>query len=113
MNKKYKIVAPVRTYNGLSGGVYFTQGVGYTDDDHLAKWFKSRGYEVIEQNAAPKKEAKAAKEEDDESKIEIPKEVAEKVIEEDDEQEEEEEEGEADESDTKPANSRKVKRNKK
>lgn len=45
---KFKIETPVRTYNGLSAGVPFTQGVGYTDSEERMRWFKSKGYKVTE-----------------------------------------------------------------
>ena len=49
---KYKIETPVRTYNGLSAGVPFIQGVGYTDSEERMKWFKSKGYKVTNQEEA-------------------------------------------------------------
>lgn len=41
-----KIIAPNKQYTGLSASVSFINGVGETDDLHLIKWFKDKGYEV-------------------------------------------------------------------
>lgn len=43
-----KIYAPNQKYNGVSASVRFVNGVGETDDEHLIKWFKSKGYKVEE-----------------------------------------------------------------
>lgn len=43
-----KIIAPNKQYNGVSATVRFINGEGETDDAHLIKWFKSKGYEVEE-----------------------------------------------------------------
>lgn len=41
-----KIIAPNKEFNGLSAGVTFVNGVGYTDDENAIRWFSSRGYTV-------------------------------------------------------------------
>lgn len=43
---RYTVKAPEKTYNGTSASVSFRDGVGYTDSEHLAEWFKEHGYEV-------------------------------------------------------------------
>lgn len=42
-----KIVAPVKI-TGLRVGIPFTEGVAETSNEWLIQWFKSHGYEVIE-----------------------------------------------------------------
>lgn len=44
-----KIVAPNRGYTGISAGVSFASGRGETDDPRLIKWFKDKGYEVVDE----------------------------------------------------------------
>lgn len=44
-----KIYAPNRQYTGLSASVMFVNGVGETSDPHLIKWFRERGYKVVEE----------------------------------------------------------------
>lgn len=39
-----KIYAPNKDYNGVSASVTFVRGVGETENPHLIKWFKERGY---------------------------------------------------------------------
>ena len=41
-----KIYAPVKDFNGWRNNVRFVNGVGETDNPHLAEWFESRGYKV-------------------------------------------------------------------
>jgi hypothetical protein len=41
-----KIEAPNRGHNGLTAGVQFKDGVGHTDDERIADWFRNRGYTV-------------------------------------------------------------------
>ena len=41
-----KIYAPNKEYNGISAGIYFTNGEAETDNPHLIEWFKEKGYEV-------------------------------------------------------------------
>ncbi|MHB9909241.1 Rho termination factor N-terminal domain-containing protein [Clostridium botulinum] len=48
---KYKILAPNEEYTGISAGVSFVNGEGYTEDEWLFDWFKNKGYEVIKEDA--------------------------------------------------------------
>lgn len=41
-----KILAPNKTYNGVSAGVPFVNGKGETDDPHRIEWFERHGYEI-------------------------------------------------------------------
>jgi protein-tyrosine-phosphatase len=50
---KYTVKSPVDNYKGVSAGVQFSGGVGETDNDNTAEWFRRKGYEVTEN--APKK----------------------------------------------------------
>lgn len=43
-----KIIAPNKSYTGVSASVAFCNGEGNTDDKHLIKWFKDHGYTVEE-----------------------------------------------------------------
>lgn len=43
-----KILAPNKKYYGVSASVSFVDGVGYTEDEDLIKWFDDHGYEVEE-----------------------------------------------------------------
>lgn len=45
---KYKIETPEKQYNGVSASVAFIDGVGNTDNDYLAEWFREHGYKVTE-----------------------------------------------------------------
>lgn len=45
------IKAPNKDYNGVSASVTFVKGVGETDNPHLIEWFKSHGYEVVQDAA--------------------------------------------------------------
>lgn len=47
-----KIIAPNKAYNGISASVPFVEGVGETTDAHLIEWFRTHGYEVVEESAA-------------------------------------------------------------
>lgn len=108
---KYKVETPVRSYNGLSAGVPFSQGVGYTDSEVAINWFKSKGYTVTELEETKKEETPQ-----EETVVNIPKNVVEDIIENDDdgiEEHEDDEDGEEDVKDSKPANKRTVKRGKK
>lgn len=51
---RYRITAPNRAYNGMSASVRFAAGVGYTDSDWLAGWFRERGYTVEELKGSAK-----------------------------------------------------------
>ena len=44
-----KIIAPNKAYNGISASVPFVKGIGETADAHLIEWFRTHGYEVIEE----------------------------------------------------------------
>lgn len=54
---RYRITAPNRAYNGMSAGVRFVAGVGCTDSDWLAGWFRERGYTVEELKGSAEPEA--------------------------------------------------------
>lgn len=41
-----KVIASVQTYSGISAGVKFTNGVGYTSNPNLIQWFIKHGYLV-------------------------------------------------------------------
>lgn len=41
-----KVFAPNKNYTGVSATVGFANGVGETDDKHLLKWFKRKGYRI-------------------------------------------------------------------
>ena len=41
-----KILAPNKSYTGISAGVAFSNGVGETEDKSLIEWFYSHGYEI-------------------------------------------------------------------
>ena len=43
-----KILAPNKKYCGVSASVSFVDGVSYTEDEDLIKWFDDHGYEVEE-----------------------------------------------------------------
>lgn len=45
-----KIYAPVKNVNGVYASVLFRNSVGETDNPALIKWFKDRGYTVVEDN---------------------------------------------------------------
>lgn len=47
-----RIIAPNKEYAGVSAGVPFSGGEGHTDNKYLISWFKSHGYEVIEEHGA-------------------------------------------------------------
>lgn len=51
---KVKIIAPNKSYIGVSASVAFANGVGETEDEHLAEWFKEHGYTVIEEDTKVK-----------------------------------------------------------
>jgi len=44
-----KIKAPNKGYTGISAGVAFVNGNAETDDTWVINWFKSKGYEVEEE----------------------------------------------------------------
>jgi hypothetical protein len=41
-----RIIAPNKSYDGVSASVKFSNGVGETNDPHLIDWFKEHGYTV-------------------------------------------------------------------
>src|SRR5690606_1226951 len=43
-----RIYAPNKQYTGISASVRFVNGVGETSDPYLIKWFRERGYKVVE-----------------------------------------------------------------
>ncbi|GEM_PF-690858 len=43
-----RIIAPNKTYNGISAGVKFTNGEAECSDKWTIKWFKEHGYSVEE-----------------------------------------------------------------
>ena len=43
-----KIICPNKEYTGVSASVSFCNGKGETEDPRLIKWFKDRGYTVID-----------------------------------------------------------------
>lgn len=45
-----KIIAPNKSYTGISASVAFCNGIGETEDKNLIEWFKEHGYEVIEED---------------------------------------------------------------
>lgn len=56
-----KIKAPNKEYAGISAGVPFTKGEASTDDPHLIDWFKTHGYEVVEEKGSKGKGKKTEK----------------------------------------------------
>lgn len=44
-----RIIAPNKEYAGVSAGVSFQGGEAHTDDPHLISWFRSHGYDVVEE----------------------------------------------------------------
>ena len=42
-----KILAPNKSYTGISASVAFCNGEGYTKNPYLIEWFKNHGYEVV------------------------------------------------------------------
>lgn len=47
---KYKILAPNKSYTGVSASVTFCNGVGYTENKRLVEWFIDKGYKVIDED---------------------------------------------------------------
>ncbi|WP_033066344.1 hypothetical protein [Clostridium botulinum] len=58
---KYKILSPNKEYTGISAGVSFANGEGYTADMWIVEWFKNMGYEIEEVKTSKKTGAKDAK----------------------------------------------------
>ncbi|MFR1378845.1 MAG: hypothetical protein ACLSTJ_07795 [Clostridium neonatale] len=46
-----KIIAPNKSYTGVSASVAFCNGEGNTKNPILIDWFRKHGYEVIEDSA--------------------------------------------------------------
>lgn len=54
---KFKIITPNQQYNGVTEGVPFASGVGYTDDENIKnKLVNNYGY-ACEEKAEARKEA--------------------------------------------------------
>ena len=51
---KYKILAPNKSYTGVSASVAFCNGVGYTENKRLVEWFLDKGYKVIDEEEMSK-----------------------------------------------------------
>lgn len=49
-----KIYAPNKQYTGVSASVFFVNGVGETDNQHLIAWFKEHGYRVEDERSLEK-----------------------------------------------------------
>lgn len=45
-----KILAPNKSYTGVSASVAFAKGIGETEDKNLIEWFKEHNYTVIEED---------------------------------------------------------------
>ncbi|EPY2290979.1 hypothetical protein, partial [Clostridium sporogenes] len=58
---KYKILSPNKEYTGISAGVSFANGEGYTGDMWIVEWFKNMGYEIEEVKTSKKTGVKDAK----------------------------------------------------
>ena len=48
------IKSPNTEFTGVSASVYFTNGVGETDDQYLIDWFKAHGYTVEQEKPKAK-----------------------------------------------------------
>lgn len=68
-----KIYAPNPQYSGVSASVKFVNRVGETDDPRLIAWFKSKGYEVVEEEV--KKDKKKNKKNQKQEQEQIVEEV--------------------------------------
>ncbi|MDI6617893.1 MAG: hypothetical protein QME45_04335 [Clostridiales bacterium] len=57
-----KIYAPNEEYTGYSAGIFFNNGIGYTDNKWLIEWFKEQGYTIKKveavKNVRPRKSKK-------------------------------------------------------
>lgn len=56
-----KIIAPNRSYSGISAGVVFQDGEGQCEDVRLLDWFEVHGYQVMREEAERLKTAKRGK----------------------------------------------------
>lgn len=48
-----KVIAPNKSYTGVSASVMFANGVGETDNPHLIQWFRDHGYTVEDRADIP------------------------------------------------------------
>lgn len=48
-----KIIAPNKSYTGISASVAFTNGIGETEDKSLIEWFHSHGYKIEKEDKNP------------------------------------------------------------
>ncbi len=53
-----RIIAPNRSYTGVSAGVAFLNGEGSTDNPRLVEWFREHGYLVEEPEEKSREEVK-------------------------------------------------------
>lgn len=44
-----KILAPNKSYTGVSASIAFCNGIGTTDNPELIDWFKKHNYQVVEE----------------------------------------------------------------
>lgn len=65
-----KIIAPNRSYSGISAGVVFYDGEGQCEDARLLDWFEVRGYKVIHEEKPRDSKTEESIEEKAEEKIE-------------------------------------------
>ncbi len=75
-----KIIAPNKSYTGVSASVAFANGKGETDDKHLIKWFEDHGYEVIKD--AAEEGLKVPPPDNNKSESDGPKELTDMTVEE-------------------------------
>lgn len=55
-----KIIAPNKQYMGVSAGVAFSNGIGYSENEFLLGWFEKKGYTV--ERPEPEQPAKTEEE---------------------------------------------------
>lgn len=65
-----KIIAPNRSYSGISAGVVFYDGEGQCEDVRLLDWFEVHGYQVIYADKPHDSKTEESIEEKAEEKIE-------------------------------------------
>ena len=53
-----KVIAPNRSYSGVSAGVEFKDGIGQVSDPYLISWFSQCGYAVISDSIPEQEPAK-------------------------------------------------------
>ena len=49
-----KILAPNKSYTGVSASIAFCNGIGTTDNPELIDWFKKHNYQVVEEEKKEK-----------------------------------------------------------